>query len=857
MLDPGNTYSSYLWQDNSPNQLYLVTQSGTYWVAVTNSDGCSTSDTIVVNQTPPFSIDLGNDSIYCHIPSVTLDAGNTYSSYLWQDGSTNSNLTVFNNSTNWVHVTDVNGCTGGDTIVVSFFRDTVDLGNDTTVCSGNPLTLDAGSGFINYLWNTGQTTQTIAASTTGEYSVEASFAHCMSYDTADVTIQQSAFSYAGSNESICQFQTFDFSNCNILPSPNNYDSLLWFGGLGSFNDTRIPRPEYTPLNTELGDVVLSLIAYSSPPCPNDTSSMVLTVSVLPDAGFDILPQSTTCVGSQLSFVDTSSTTIVSWLWDFGDGSPVGTAQNVTHAYSASGSYTVTLIIVNSNSCSDTISSVVLVNGLPTANYTYSPNSSICVDEVISFVDNSSSSVVSWEWNFDDGNTSMSQNPIHAFVANGNYNVQLVVRDNNTCENSATSSIQIHPLPEPDFTIHPNDTVCAELPITFNGFDIAGTSITEWNWDFGDGNTSTLQNPEHTYNIPDDYTISLNLLNNNSCTETQFKQVHIQTLPESNFTISPNDTSCMGELIYFDATNITNDIELWNWEFGDGNTGVGQNVSHTFSDPNSQTYNILSIYQNSNGCIDTTINTRVVENVTIDFDITENPSCEDYTVLFTGTSGMVTFTDWNWDFGDGSVPGLGHNESHIYTQPETVDVILNVCSEQEIKQLVINPTCIADAGPDDVSCEDVPYTLAAFADNYTNLSWTHTGLGTLTDETTLTPIYTPALGENNVVVDITLVATGIGSCSPQQSTMHLQINEGSYANAGSDEFACAELPFDFANSTTPPFQYNSVATLWTVSSDPTGGSFEGTTNTDTVPVYNIGSNPVTYPVTLTFTMNVVT
>ncbi|MBL6944433.1 MAG: PKD domain-containing protein, partial [Bacteroidales bacterium] len=849
LLDPGTGYSLYLWQDNSVNELFTVTQTGVYWVTVTNSNGCSTTDSITVSYFPSVNINLGSDSLYCFVDSILLHAGNNFAAYLWQDGSSDSLFTVYNNGTYWVEVIDTNGCAGYDTVNISFFRNTVNIGNDTIICSGNFVTLDAGMGFSNYLWSTGQTTQSIAINASGFYDVEASFGHCSSYDTMELTVQEGAFSYSGSNESVCQLETFSFTNCNILPNATNYDSLLWFGGLGAFSDSSILHPEYIPLGTELGDISLSLIAYGSYPCPNDTSSMTLTIDTIPAAGINVSPSSSSCVGSLLNFSGYGTTSITNWSWDFGDGSPSNTGQNVNHLYSSSGNYIVTLIVINSNNCSDTVNQIIVIHDLPTADFTYYPADSICINESVAFNDISYPNIVSWIWDFDDGITSTFQNPNHSFGAQGIYNVQLTVTDSNACEASINSSLQIHSLPEPNFTILPNATVCAELPLTFSGFDNAGTTITGWYWDFGDGVLDTGQLVTHAF-APGDYTVTLTALNNNSCNETHVNTVHINSLPQSNFTMSPNDTSCMGELINFDATNITSDIISWDWQFGDGNTSTGQNVTHIYNQAGN--LNILSIYTNANGCIDTTIHQHNVQDVNIGFTMIPTPSCQDYTVNFTGTGDLVTFTDWNWTYGDGSAPGLGHNTSHIYTSPDTVDVILDVCSEHDVQQLIINAPCQVDAGSDEATCEDVYFDLSSStilptADYFSSIFWYTDGLGTIDDSTILYPTYFPDPIEGSVqndTINMTLVGVGIPPCANDTSTMELVIIPGAYAQAGSDENSCIGEPYDFANSSDSAFATNYATIVWYTSGT---GSFVNP-NVEQ-PIYIPGPSEIG-PVTLT-------
>jgi hypothetical protein len=123
ILNPGN-FSSYLWQDNSNDSSFTVTTSGVYSLTATNSFGCAASDTIevIINQLP--SIFLGNDTTLCISQTITLDAGNIFLDYLWQDSSSSSILLVSSvnvDTSNYsVLVTDINGCSNSDTIQVIF-----------------------------------------------------------------------------------------------------------------------------------------------------------------------------------------------------------------------------------------------------------------------------------------------------------------------------------------------------------------------------------------------------------------------------------------------------------------------------------------------------------------------------------------------------------------------------------------------------------------------------------------------------------------------------------------------------------------------------------------------------------------
>lgn len=115
-LNATTTNATYLWQDNSSNPTFNVTQQGTYWVQITDNCG-STSDTINVNFNSTPTIDLGNDTTLCQDESITLDATTPNATYLWQDNSINPTFNVTQQDTYSVEVT-VNNCTLTDTILI-------------------------------------------------------------------------------------------------------------------------------------------------------------------------------------------------------------------------------------------------------------------------------------------------------------------------------------------------------------------------------------------------------------------------------------------------------------------------------------------------------------------------------------------------------------------------------------------------------------------------------------------------------------------------------------------------------------------------------------------------------------------
>jgi len=183
-LNAGNQGSTYLWSTGDTTQIITVSAGGIYWVSVTNGN-CSGKDTINVSFVSVPIVSLGNDTILCPDASISLNAGNSVASYLWSTGAVTQSITVFGPGTYWVKVT-IGNCVGADTINISKVLD-IELGSDVSLCNEPEITLDAGNMVSNYLWSTGDTTQTIMVAQPGEYWVKSNYKNCVLSDTVKVT----------------------------------------------------------------------------------------------------------------------------------------------------------------------------------------------------------------------------------------------------------------------------------------------------------------------------------------------------------------------------------------------------------------------------------------------------------------------------------------------------------------------------------------------------------------------------------------------------------------------------------------------------------------------------------------------
>ncbi len=186
LLDATASGTTYLWQNNSAGPTQMVAVAGTYWVQVTDPNHCTGADTIVVAYADPNAVDLGPDTSICQGSVLVLDATLPGSTYLWNTGASGPTLNVSAAGTYSVQVFQ-GACMVTDTIAVQVQpMPALTLGNDTTLCAGATLTLDASFTGATYLWNSGSTAPTITVSAPGTYEATVDLNGCAVTDAIQV-----------------------------------------------------------------------------------------------------------------------------------------------------------------------------------------------------------------------------------------------------------------------------------------------------------------------------------------------------------------------------------------------------------------------------------------------------------------------------------------------------------------------------------------------------------------------------------------------------------------------------------------------------------------------------------------------
>ncbi|HET9430710.1 MAG TPA: PKD domain-containing protein [Chitinophagaceae bacterium] len=289
---------------------------------------------------------------------------------------------------------------------------------------------------------------------------------------------------------------------------------------------------------------------------------------------------------------------INWQWDFGDGTG-SVLQNPQKLYTIPGIYEVKLVVGFSSGCIlDTIKKNVTVAGRPRAGIDVTGG---CVNKNISLVDASviTGDIINrWFWSFGDGNISVDQNPVTSYPVNGSYTIKHVVETVSGCvSDTAITVVRIESVPVAGIA---EINGCQGQAVQFadsssNEFG----DITTWNWDFGDGGISTLQNGTHSYAAPGAYTVKLSVQSANGCMSDTFsKIVSIEAIPEVSFISS---AACIGQQIQF--TNQTSSafgtITGYIWDFDEGPSTTLVNPVHTYNQPGDFTTTLKAFTEN--GC----------------------------------------------------------------------------------------------------------------------------------------------------------------------------------------------------------------------------------------------------------------
>ena len=660
----------------SPTHNYST--SGTYTVTLIATQG-SCADTlrrtnyITVYNNPlssfsTSSVCLGDSSRFTNLSSSSLDP---IISYTWNYGDGNSATTtaphLYSSSGSYnVILTVVTAHCSDDTTIVTSVSPGPITNFSTPITSGcgsvNASFLNSTTGTPIYSWNFGDGTAVSSAAspthnypTSGTYTVTLIATQGSCADTLRrtnyITVYNNPLS-SFSTSSVCLGDSSRFTNLSSS-SLDPIISYTWNYGDGNSATTTAPH-----LYSSSGsyNVILTVVTAH---CSDDTT-IVTSVSPGPITNFST-PITSGCGSVNASFLNSTTGTPI-YSWNFGDGSAVSSAASPTHNYSTSGTYTVTLIATQ-GSCADTLrrTNYITVYSQPKASFSAN---TVCQGDTTRFVDLSQgngSTISSYNWNYGDGNSSLSTLS-HLYSASGTYNVILNVGNAN-CFDDTTITVTINPFPVINFSSSVT-RACDSLTTAFTNSTSGASS---YNWSFGDGTTSTNNNPTHTYSTTGQFSVLLSATSTFGCTATKVytNLISVKSTPVPVF--SSNKTAiCPGDCISFtDQTIGTN--TSWQWQFRNGNPSASISTN-----PASVCYSTIGNYDVtltvSNGnCTATTVKTEMIKVVncgakpTASFVSSDTNLCGGSCISFVDLS--LNATSWQWKF-PGAIPTTSSIESPI-------------------------------------------------------------------------------------------------------------------------------------------------------------------------------------------------
>ncbi len=293
-------------------------------------------------------------------------------------------------------------------------------------------------------------------------------------------------------------------------------------------------------------------------------------------------------------------------------------------------------------------------------------------------------ITSWNWDFGDGQTGTGQSVTHVYEEPGDYTVVLRVRslhgvDSETKEAYITAETVP---PTASFTGTPTSGL-VPLEVEFEDTSDQGTSrITSREWDFGDGVTSRYWHPDHTYEEPGTYTVSLTVTTAHG-EDTEIKEDYVTVAtapPTAAFETDVTNGPAPLEVSFEDVSQPgTADIDAWSWNFGDGQTGAEASPVHVYEEPG--TYTVSLTVTTAHGD-DTEVKQDLIEveavPPTAAFTVEPDAGLVPFEVEFTDVSdpGTAGITSWSWNFGDGDT-SVEQNPVHSYTVPGEYSVSLTV------------------------------------------------------------------------------------------------------------------------------------------------------------------------------------
>jgi PKD repeat protein len=696
-LDAQNPGLFYLWNTGATTQTINVTNPGEYSVLVTDANGCVGADTIQMSSKSYPDVDFNlnfecQNEVSSFTSLSTIDEGGM--TFRWDFGDTviesdtslleNPDFTYENSGAYDVKLVVTSDFNCADSVtktyvvhplpVPAFTADAVCDQQELSFVDASTITANIGALSYNiseYSWDFGveDATEDVSSDTDpsftypgdGTYTTRLileSNAGCKDTLTWEVTVHPlPEAGFTASN--VCFGTDLAIDNSSTISS----GSLVYQWDFGDETASTETNPEKN--YATYGDFEVVLTATSEEGCL-DRDTVQVRAFDIPVPSFSV---ENACAEASISLVN--ETTInteaaLSFLWTFGDGTS-SDEQNPEKSYAEPGEYTIALQVLSEEGCMASIEQSVTIYPNPVAGFVFD---SECEGEGIRFVNNSviSSGFLTYSWDFGEGTSRTSKSPTQVFTEDGTYNVQMITSSTRGCQDTATASVEVFPLPIID--IQGEISTCAET-LTLD----AGNTGSQFLW--SDNST------DQVFTVEEDGSYTVTVTTVNGCSATQSSEVSLQSVFTPNL---PATVTGCGEVI-LDGGNAG--ALSYNWSTGD--------TTRQITVTRSGSYSVDIVDQN--GCsgsqtIEVTVEPVPLVNLGDDLEV-----CEGEELILDVASPEATYA-WS----DGSTRSLLEvSESGTYwvTVTNTAG-----CQQSDTIQVIVKPTPVVDLGPDRNSCGTV-------------------------------------------------------------------------------------------------------------------------------------------------------
>jgi gliding motility-associated-like protein len=490
--------------------------------------------------------------------------------------------------------------------------------------------------------------------------------------------------------SVCDGEALDM--LDVSQDPNGIASRSWQLGDGTTANTSVVSHVYPAAGT----YNVTLEVTSTVGCVDQVTQPVI-VYPNPVAAFNATQ---VCAGLATQLTDASTvaapSVLSTWAWDIGaDGTTEYQTQNPQHTFGLGGTYNVWLTVTTDFGCTHSVTEPVIANSIPIPQF---DADDVCLTQPSAFLDGSTvnnATIVAWDWDFGNGSTDNTQNPLFTFATAADHNVTLTVTSDLGCSASTQGIAVVLPLPMPSFATI-DDCYAVNYPFASTSTIASGT-LSGWSWNFGDGTTTNGENPAHTYTTFGTYDVQLTVTSGLGCVDSVTQSIILHDNPVPGFQMPP---VCQLEPVQLQDTSSVNQgsIVTWAWTFAGGGNSTLQNPTHSFLTAGN--VNVTLTVTSDFGCVRT-----LTRPVTIfpkptgafsapDVCLNEETVITDLSTVASGTVDLLA-----WELSDGSTETLP-TFNHLFAGPGIYHITLLVetdlgCLDTLVQQTEVHQLPDAD------------------------------------------------------------------------------------------------------------------------------------------------------------------